>query len=40
MLRVASWNLQCFSLDKANNSSVLEAVCLIILNKRSVQGTR
>lgn len=30
-LRIASWNLQCFSDDKANNPGVRDVVCMTIL---------
>ena len=34
MLRLASWNLQQFSSEKASNPSITELVCLTILNKK------
>lgn len=33
-IRIASWNLKCFSSEKAADSSVMEIVCLTILNHK------
>ena len=33
-IRVASWNLKCFSSEKAADSSVMEVVCQTILNHK------
>ena len=30
-IRIATWNLQCFSLQKVSNNGVLEVVCLTLL---------
>lgn len=31
-LRIATWNLKCFGVDRAKEHKVLEVVCLTILN--------
>ena len=33
VIRIASWNLQCFDMKKTNNDGVLEVVCSVILQK-------